>query len=257
MSIQHFLWTQELGYLTHPNIPLETKNLRIADIGTGTGIWLLELAKALPLPSSVQLDGFDVDLSLTPPNSWLPANVNMHKWDVYDDLPDEYLGRFDLVHVRFFLCVVRDSDPGVLLKRLLLMLKPGGYIQWTEQDLLTCTIASAASENNVQQTEELQKFALSPTPYWPSTATRWVAGLARIFEEEGLQRVLEDRRKSQPSLLPYWQDVTLLAMEEISNKLPNGAEVGVMIQKAVQEYEESDRGVAIISDRVTIIGMRT
>ena len=84
-----------------------------------------------------------------------------------------------------------------------------------------------------------------------------MAGLARIFEEEGLQRVLEDRRKSQPSLLPYWQDVTLLAMEEISNKLPNGAEVGVMIQKAVQEYEESDRGVAIISDRVTIIGMRT
>ena len=48
-------------------------------------------------------------------------------------------------------------------------IEPGGYIQWTEQDLLTCTIASAASENNVQQTEELQKFALSPTPYWPST----------------------------------------------------------------------------------------
>lgn len=84
-----------------------------------------------------------------------------------------------------------------------------------------------------------------------------MAGLARIFEEEGLQNVLEDRRKEHTSHLSYWYDVTLLAMEEMCSKLPNGAEVRSTIQNAVQECEENNRGVAIISDRVTFIGMRT
>ena len=78
-----------------------------------------------------------------------------------------------------------------------------------------------------------------------------------MFEEQGLGNVLEDRRKGPTPQLSYWHDVTLLAMQEICTKLPNGADVNEMIQKAVSEYEGNERGVAIISDRVTIIGMRT
>ena len=75
----------------------------------------------LPSPS-VQLDGFDTDLSLTPPKEWLPGNVQMRKWDVYDALPPELVGRYDVVHVRFFLCVVRDGDPRSLLRKFIKIL---------------------------------------------------------------------------------------------------------------------------------------
>ena len=77
-----------------------------------------------------------------------------------------------------------------------------------------------------------------------------------MFEEEGLGGIVEDRRQESAPQLPYWHDVTLLAMEEMAGKLANGVEIRAMIQKAVQEREDSARGVAIISDRITFIGMK-
>lgn len=37
LNLQHYLWKDVFGYLIHPKIPLSSKNLRVADIGTGTG----------------------------------------------------------------------------------------------------------------------------------------------------------------------------------------------------------------------------
>lgn len=37
INLQHCLWVESYGYLTHPKIPLHGGNLRIADVGTGTG----------------------------------------------------------------------------------------------------------------------------------------------------------------------------------------------------------------------------
>ena len=46
LNMQHAVWRQNMGFLLHPRV---AKNLpddaRIGDVGTGTGIWLLELAK--------------------------------------------------------------------------------------------------------------------------------------------------------------------------------------------------------------------
>ena len=57
--------------------------------------------------------------------------------------------------------------------------------------------------------------------------------------KEGLHDVLEDRPKKNASYLSYFHDVTLLAMEEISIKLPGRPEVRETIQGASQEFEES------------------
>ena len=46
----------------------------------------------------------------------------MRKWDVYDALPPEFVGRYDVVHVRFFLCVVREGDLRSLLRKFMMML---------------------------------------------------------------------------------------------------------------------------------------
>ncbi|PQE03340.1 UMTA methyltransferase family protein [Rutstroemia sp. NJR-2017a BBW] len=37
LNLQHYLWKDGLGYLTHPSVPLTGTNCRIADLGTGTG----------------------------------------------------------------------------------------------------------------------------------------------------------------------------------------------------------------------------
>ena len=41
---------------------------------------------------------------------------------------------------------------------------------------------------------------------------------------------------------------------EMGSKLPQAAEVMDLIQKAAQEFESSQRGVVITSDRVTVVG---
>ena len=84
-----------------------------------------------------------------------------------------------------------------------------------------------------------------------------MARLATIFREEGFQDVVEDRRREDASQLPFWYDVTILAMEEMAGNLADGGpEVREMIQKAIREREENGRGVAIVSDRVTCVGMK-
>lgn len=48
----------------------------------------------------------------------------------------------------------------------------------------------------------------------------------------------------------------MLAMEEIASKLPHAAEVLNLIQEAAKEFENNRRGVAITSDRVTVVGRK-
>lgn len=37
INLQHCLWTELFGYLMHPKIPTTGQDMRIADVGTGTG----------------------------------------------------------------------------------------------------------------------------------------------------------------------------------------------------------------------------
>ena len=66
------------------------------------------------------LDGLDVDISICPPKIWLPGNVSMRTVNALEELPEDLIGQFDLVHVRLFMFVI--SDPRPLLKNLIRML---------------------------------------------------------------------------------------------------------------------------------------
>ena len=89
-----------------------------------------------------------------------------------------------------------------------------------------------------------------------SSHASWTADLATTFIKMGLQDVVEDRRKKLSWHLPCFEDVTMLAMEEISLKLPNGEAIRAIVQNAAQVFENNERGVVINSDRLTIIGQK-
>lgn len=72
--------------------------------------------------ASAQLDGFDISLVQCPPPEWLPSNVSIRKLDIYKPLPEELVGKYDIVHVRLFICVIKDNDPVPVLTNLLKML---------------------------------------------------------------------------------------------------------------------------------------
>lgn len=82
-------------------------------------IWLIDLNRQLP---SAQLDGFDISAEQYPPKQWLPTNLSLSTLDIFPPVPEELIGKYDIIHVRLFILVVRDDDPTPILRNLISML---------------------------------------------------------------------------------------------------------------------------------------
>lgn len=80
------------------------------------------------LPSTTQCTGFDISLDQSPSQKWLPNNVRMHQWDIFQPPPAEFMGSFDVVHVRHLHLVVKDNDVVSIVKNLRALLSMLTYI---------------------------------------------------------------------------------------------------------------------------------
>lgn len=113
LNAQHEWFKQLVGFNVHPNIPMpgnlsSTTPLRIADVATGTSVWLLDVAKTLP--KETQLYGFDISAAQFPALEARPSNVSLSEHSVTKPFPTEYHGTFDLVAVRFITAGLRGDD---------------------------------------------------------------------------------------------------------------------------------------------------
>ncbi|KAL9124276.1 MAG: hypothetical protein Q9217_006376 [Psora testacea] len=104
---------------------------RVLDIGTGTGIWAIEMGEQYP---KAKVTG--IDLSPVQP-SWVPDNVTFEIDDVEAKnwtWPDNY---FDYIHSRFMLASISSWQR--LIRKAFQHIKPGGYFELQE---LNCRFAS-------------------------------------------------------------------------------------------------------------------
>jgi len=95
----------------------------ILDLGTGTGIWCVEMGDAYPGATII-----GTDLSKIQPG-WVPPNVSFE----IDDFDDEWTygaDRFDLIHNRFNSTAI--SDWPTLCRQSLRALKPGGWLEFVD-----------------------------------------------------------------------------------------------------------------------------
>ncbi|KAI9882201.1 MAG: hypothetical protein M1823_006057 [Watsoniomyces obsoletus] len=98
----------------------------ILDIGTGTGIWSIQMGDELP---SATITGND--LSPIQPR-WVPPNVKFLVDDVEDEwVPEE---KFDYIHCRYMCSSIRDWP--ALVRNCYKHLKPGGWVEFQDYDLL-------------------------------------------------------------------------------------------------------------------------
>ena len=61
------------------------------------------------------MDGF-------PPRQWLPENVILQQLDIFEPIPETLIGQYDIVHVRLFMLVIQNHDPGPMLENLVRLL---------------------------------------------------------------------------------------------------------------------------------------
>lgn len=71
---------------------------------------------------SARLEGFDVSFDAAPPAETLPSNVSFRHWNVNQELPEDLVGAFDIVHVRFFAFVLMNEQVQPVVERLFKML---------------------------------------------------------------------------------------------------------------------------------------
>ncbi|KAI9766458.1 MAG: hypothetical protein M1840_006565 [Geoglossum simile] len=101
---------------------------RILDIGTGTGIWAIEMADRYPGSQVVGTDLSPIQPTWVPPNCYFEVDDAESTW-VRDP------NSFDFVHVRFMFAGIRDYPR--LVGQAMKALKPGGYIELMDHDLFS------------------------------------------------------------------------------------------------------------------------
>ncbi|PPJ60545.1 hypothetical protein CBER1_11291 [Cercospora berteroae] len=199
---QHLLYRRCQGYLLHPAIELP-KCAKIAELATGTSIWLREFADADP---SVDCHGFDLSDEGFPTADQLPGNVSLHLQDMKAPFASRWHGIFDAVHIRFVQIAMQPEDYPLVLANACLLLKTGGALQWTDCDEVTGTQHALRAPEMPMASCRTRKRPAFPTaldscytsiwqrPGLAAVMTYGYNNLTMLFKESaGFKSVLIDR----------------------------------------------------------------
>lgn len=249
LNFQHYLWKESLHFNLHPSIPVPNK-ARIADVATGTAIWPIDVARE---HLTAQLDGFDINISQAPPKQWLSPNITLKTWDIFDDVPEQMVGMYDVVHVRLLVLVVQKSDPRSILRNLIRMLKPGGYIQWDELNYPGTHIRSSNSSSSTPALHELRELVYS------RGRNDWTLQLPKSFADEGLLDTMIYHFQDLPEFARANGEQHLLTMEEFASSLArmdNRDEATKILELVRDVGDEVLNGAALSMPRVVCVGMK-
>lgn len=245
LNLQFYLWKDSLQFNIHPSIlPHLPKTAAIADVASGSGIWLIDVSRQLP---HVQLDGLDYDLDQAPHVHWLPSNVKFIHLNILEDIPDDLVGKYDFVHTRLLVLVVESKNPRPIIQNLRKLLKPGGYLQWDELDTVNMSIMKADPNLQAPALEQVRDWS------WADGRHDWTVRLPQFLTDEGFCNATIDFFGDSPDLRRAFTDQHLLTIEEFAEGLsklgkPEAASKYFnIIEKA---HEESINGNVICVPRI-------
>ncbi|CAG8699098.1 4354_t:CDS:2 [Cetraspora pellucida] len=150
--VERYIW--QSNFFAPINHLLNQEGAMVLDVGTGRGSWLLEMATKYPNAKFIGMDISPVQLNVSK-----PKNAEFIEANILEHLPFAD-NTFDYVFQRFLnVGILTKSWPSVI-SELVRILKPGGYIELMEGEILF---------NNMG----------------PAT-TRLMNGMIIIFDESGL-----------------------------------------------------------------------
>ncbi|TFK38141.1 S-adenosyl-L-methionine-dependent methyltransferase, partial [Crucibulum laeve] len=181
LELQHHLLERIFdGKLLHAPVALDGE-LEVLETGTGTGIWLLQLASQVS--PSVSLTGLDIENRLFPINP--PNNITLSTGSV-TSMPLEWSNRFTLVHQRLLRPALRRSDWPIALKEIYRVVAPGGWVQLCEVGERT---SGPATAKHSKYTDMLYDFR--------GLFTHCSHHMSRMLTEAGFVNVYSDQRVSR------------------------------------------------------------
>ncbi|KAI1178722.1 hypothetical protein F4777DRAFT_536530 [Nemania sp. FL0916] len=243
LTAQHYLWKGLLGFLLHPEIPTEAPNLRVADVATGNGIWLHDFAGTKP--TSAELHGFDISLDQAGPKAWLPINVRMHVWNIFEPPPPQFLGYFDVVHVRLITVVIKNNDPLPVLANLTKLLKPGGYLQWDEVDTIGCYIKTVPGKSGEHLTKLNSQLKGHDT---------WKHQLEQLMSSNGYCDTSLYTYETGLGMARFWNDLYVSTWKEFAATVLRTPEASHELEQ--RGMTEARQGAAIITPKLVWVARK-
>ncbi|KAI1170461.1 hypothetical protein F4777DRAFT_569009 [Nemania sp. FL0916] len=255
LNLQHFLWKNAQGFLLHPVIQAQLRDRHeqssnsgdnpfyLADLATGTGIWLFDLAKSSDSSGlNMQYHGFDISRVLFPHNSWLPNNIVLSTSNVLALPPQSLHGQFDVVHLRLVLPIVRSGSPKPIIQHIKMLLKPGGYVQWDEIDIFNHydVVTPDPNVDAPNMTAAFQK--IKDLADWS-----WIKRLPQTLAEEGFEKAVQHHYEPGPEMFMAWAHMNLCTAEDLSlnwfdqDDEEDGEEWRKLLPKACEESDEPIR----------------
>ncbi|KAI8653893.1 hypothetical protein NCS56_01344700 [Fusarium sp. Ph1] len=106
--------------------PIGDNPQNILDVGTGTGIWAINMADEFPSAKVIATDITPTQPSFVPPNLEFQIDDAQMEWTFEPEA-------FDFIHIRYLQGSIEDWDK--LYGQVYKALKPGGWFQHIEPDL--------------------------------------------------------------------------------------------------------------------------
>lgn len=131
MQARHYLYKEIWGgNFASPITNILQGPARVLDVGCGPGTWICENASEFP---HAKFTGVDVVPIF--PKDIKPVNSEFILMNILEGFPNIKDHTFDFVHVRNMMYVLTIHDWPEVIKELVRITKPGGYIEISENDL--------------------------------------------------------------------------------------------------------------------------
>ncbi|KAL9008909.1 MAG: hypothetical protein Q9173_006016 [Seirophora scorigena] len=243
----YYLWQRELGDLLSHYIPEPGQNSSIADVGTATGVWILEYAMTHP---DVQCVGLDKNIVSLPPKAWLPSNVSVGTWNPLEEPPASLCAKFDIVRIHALSNFVMN-DPAQGIRNIAMLLKPGGYLQWEELD------HSRAHPVAVHHTLMADAVVRMDWMMKRTGACAWLGRVSEWLMENGFRDLRQSVIQPEKAFWKFHTDLYLLSWVGFVTHLPEGSEQKrVQLQLLAQVKEEIKQGVGYVCPMVVFVAQR-
>lgn len=159
LNLQHKIYIANAGFLLHPRIAAALpEKANIAEVGTGTGAWLKDLAAEAS--SSWTYTGFDISDAQFPQQEG-SSPCHFTTLNILEEVPEKYRGQYDVVHLRLLVCGLTGKDWATAARNAFCLLKPGGWIQWHESDFVHMQFLQNVPDASTSAYSQLIKFVFT------------------------------------------------------------------------------------------------
>ncbi len=163
--------------------------------------------------------GFDITSSHFTHPAFLPGNVELRTWDAWSPVPEEYIGAFDVVHLRLLVSAVVDNNARPLIDNALAMLRPGGYLQWDENDPANQEYHVPEKGMEAPGARALTTLMRVMTKAHSRILPDWLYGLAQTLREKGCDVLVEGKMEAKRELAKAWTENYLLVFKGMCCRL--------------------------------------